>query len=150
MVLENLHQIKVSTYNELYDLYLEEQLGIIDQRIPNNLKRMDAGNDGTDEELIKSLLDADKDNFYHVQFVDVKDGYFLITIIGFNITKSIGKDLQYSLNMGENGVWEDFIDDKSYVHKDGTKEWRDAGILGGLELKGEKIELQHKPSETII
>lgn len=150
MITENLHQIKVSTYNELYDLYLEEKLGMTDQRMPNNLKRMDAGNDGTDEELIKSLLDADKDNFYHVQFVDVRDGYFLITIIGFNITKSIGKDLQYSLNMGENGIWEDFIDDKSCVYKDGTKEWRDAGTLGGLELKGEKIKLQHKPSETII
>lgn len=151
MIVEQLTQYKVYTYNELYEMYLNEELGMTDQRIPTGLKRMNTGKDGTDEELIKSLLDADKDNFYHVQFVDdTWDGYFLITIIGFNITKSFGKHLQYSLNMGEDGVWEDMVDENSFIHADGTKEWSDASGLGGLKLQGEMVHLQHTTSETII
>lgn len=152
MVVENLHQFKVDTYNDLYEMYLNGQLGITDQRMPTGLRRMNTKTDGSDEDLIKSLLDADKDNFYHVQFVPVQNGkdFFLITIIGFNITKCIGKDLQYSLNMGEDGVWEDMVDENSYVHADGSKEWSDASGLGGLELQGEIIKIQHTISETII
>ena len=146
MVVENLKQYTISSYDELYEMYLNKEIGIIEQSMPTDLIRKSTKKDGYEIDLIKSLLDTDKSNFYHVEIID---NIFLITIIGFNITKSIGKDLKYSLNMGEDGIWEDMLDKNTFSNVNRNKEWIDAGKLGKLELRGEKVKLQHTTSKTI-
>lgn len=142
MVVENLKQIRVSSYRELYEMYLKSELGVSSQRMPNNIMRV---NEGDDLILIKSLLSEDKQHFYHVQYVDKGfTTYFIITIIGFNITKKINKVISYSLNAGNDGIWEDFC---SFVT---NGEWEDAKDLGKLTLKGEETSLKHVTSSTII
>jgi hypothetical protein len=51
-------------------MYKNGELGSVEQRLPNNLIRLKAGQDGDDEELINSLLSMDTDNLYHVEFID--------------------------------------------------------------------------------
>lgn len=144
MVVNNLEKIIVGSYNELYELYLSGSLGVVQQRIVSNLKKLSVGKDGTDEELIKSLLDADKGNFYHLMSIN---NVYLITIIGFNITKTMKlptiAPISLSINFGESGVWEDY-------QGQSEPEWKDAGKLGKLVLTGEKVSVKHSASSTII
>jgi hypothetical protein len=76
MVAEKNKSNEVNNYDELFEMYKNGELGSVEQRLPNNLIRLKAGQDGDDEELINSLLSMDTDNLYHVEFIDTRDRYF--------------------------------------------------------------------------
>jgi hypothetical protein len=139
MVVEKLKVIEVNTYNELFDLYEQGELGCVEQRMPENLKRFEPGEDGTDEELINSLLSMDTDNFYHVEFIDIRDGFFRITIIGFTILKFLSeKVIAINISFGEDGLWQEAQENED------DENWIDGSLLGVIELSGIEVELEHE------
>jgi hypothetical protein len=127
MVARVLDSFRVRTYDELYQKYLNDELGLVEQRMPVDIDKKVAGDDGTDEELIVDLLSKDPDNMYHVQFVDDnEDGYFLISYMGFGLNKKFTEIVaEYDFVFGEDGIWEEF---KSPV----DDEYQDASIIGEL------------------
>ena len=82
MIAKVLHTFSVRNFAELYKMYKDKELGLIEQRMPNNITERIAGDEGTDEELILDLLSKDTDNIYHVHFEDDhEDGYFVISYL---------------------------------------------------------------------
>ena len=117
MVVENLKSYVVPNYKALFKLYKNGDLGKVEQRLPDNLQKLKAGVDGTDIQLIISLLNADKDNVWHVAKVE---GGFRVTIIGFNIDIEIlperEKFERICIQFGEDGLWKEvkYPNDEQY------------------------------------
>jgi hypothetical protein len=110
-------------------MYKDNELGITEQRMPLDIPKRYAGDEGTDEELILDLLSKDPDNMYHVKFVDDRqDGYFVISYMGFGLNKKFDQQVsEYDFNFGEDGIWENFRkpnDDENY----------DASVIGELNV----------------
>ena len=129
MIANVLHTFSVRTYAELYEMYKNGELGLVEQRMPDDIPEQVAGNDGTDEELILNLLAQDPDNLYHVHFEDDnEDGYFVISYMGFGLNKKFNEIVaEYDFQFGEDGIWEEF---KSPV----GEEYQDASVLGALTI----------------
>lgn len=139
MVVENLISYIVADYNALWELYKNEKLGKLEQRIPENLKKMKVGKDGTDEELIIRLLTMDDDNVYHVAKIE---GGFRITIILFSINVEIFETTEkidkVYINYGEDGIW------KEVLFK-GNEEYSDAYSSTNIEIySGHEQLKKHK------
>lgn len=129
MIAKVLHTFSVRNYAELYEMYKNGELGIVEQRMPDDIPEQVAGDDGTDEELILNLLAQDPDNIYHVHFEDdSEDGYFVISYMGFGLNKKFNEIVsEYDVIFGEDGIWEEF---KSPV----DEEYQDASVLGALTI----------------
>jgi hypothetical protein len=129
MIAKVLHSFSVRDYAELYQMYKNEELGIIEQRMPLGIVEQVAGDEGTDEELILNLLAQDSDNMYHVKFIDdSQDGYFEISYMGFGLNKKFTKMVEeYNIEFGENGIWEEY---KNSV----DEEYQDASVIGDLKI----------------
>lgn len=129
MIAVVLKSFTVRDYSELYEMYKNGELGIVEQRMPDDIPEMVAGNDGTDEELILNLLAQDPDNMYHVKFIDnSEDGYFEISYMGFGLNKKFTEIVaEYDFMFGEDGIWEEF---KSPVDDD----YQDASVIGELTI----------------
>jgi hypothetical protein len=129
MVAKVLHTFSVKNYAELYQMYKEGDLGILEQRLPLDILEQVAGDEGTDEELILNLLAKDPDNMYHVKFIDdSQDGYFLISYMGFGLNKKFTEMVcEYDFNFGEDGIWEEY-------KKPVDIEYRDASVIGDLKI----------------
>ncbi len=127
MIAVVLKSFTVRNYAELYEMYKDGELGIVDQRMPEGIIEQVAGDDGTDEELILNLLAQDPDNMYHVHFEDDKeDGYFVISYMGFGLNKKFTEMVaEYDFMFGEDGIWEEY---KSPVEED----YQDASVIGEL------------------
>lgn len=129
MIAKVLHTFSVRDYAELYQMYKEKELGLVEQRIPENIVEQIAGDEGTDEELIINLLAQDPDNMYHVKFIDdSEDGYFEISYMGFGLNKKFNQMVsEYDFMFGEDGIWEEFkkpLDDQ----------YHDASVIGDLNI----------------
>jgi len=129
MIAKVLHTFSVRNYAELYEMYKNEELGIVEHRMPDDIPEQVVGDDGTDEELILNLLAQDPDNIYHVHFEDdSEDGYFVISYLGFGLNKKFNEMVaEYDFQFGEDGIWEEF---KSPV----DEEYQDASVLGALTI----------------
>ena len=129
MVAKVLHTFSVKDYAELYQMYKEGDLGILEQRLPLDIPEQVAGDEGTDEELILNLLAKDPDNMYHVKFIDdSQDGYFVISYMGFGLNKKFTEMVcEYDFNFGEDGIWEEY-------RKPVDIEYRDASVIGVLKI----------------
>ena len=129
MIAKVLHTFSVRNYAELYQMYKEGELGIRDQRMPDDIPEMVAGDNGTDEELILALLSFDNDNMYHVHFEDDnEDGYFVISYLGFGLNKKFNQMVaEYEFSFGEDGIWEEY---KSPIDSD----YQDATVIGDLKV----------------
>jgi hypothetical protein len=127
MIAVVLKSFTVRNYAELYEMYKDGELGIVEQRMPEGIIEQVAGDDGTDEELILNLLAQDPDNMYHVHFEDDKeDGYFVISYMGFGLNKKFTEMVaEYDFMFGEDGIWEEY---KTPVDKD----YQDASVIGEL------------------
>lgn len=129
MIAKVLHTFSVRGYSELYQMYKNGELGILEQRMPDNIVEQVAGDDGTDEELILNLLAQDPDNIYHVHYEDDKqDGYFVISYLGFGLNKKFTEMVaEYNIEFGENGIWEEYrrLFDFDY---------QDASVIGELKI----------------
>jgi hypothetical protein len=110
MVVGNQKIIKVKSYSELYDkYYLQGELGVIEQRMEENIPKERKTKKRTDMVLILALLNQDTDNLYHVVEVG---GYYYITIVEVCISKKFDDfGIEYVLLFGEDGVWENFYDE---------------------------------------
>ena len=129
MIAKVLHTFQVRNYYELYRMYKDNELGIVEQRMPDDIVEQIAGDEGTDEELILNLLAKDPDNIYHIKFIDdSEDGYFEISYMGFGLNKKFTEMVaEYDFSFGEDGIWEDFkkpLDDEYY----------DASVIGELKV----------------
>lgn len=129
MVAKVLHTFQVRDYAELYQMYKDNELGIVEQLMPDDIIEKVAGDEGTDEELILDLLSKDPDNMYHVKFIDDRqDGYFEISYMGFGLNKKFDQQVsEYDFTFGENGIWEEF-------KKPNDDEYHDASVIGELEI----------------
>jgi len=129
MIAKVLHSFSVKNYAELYEMYKDGELGLVDQRMPDDIPEQVAGDDGTDEELILNLLAQDPDNMYHVHFEDdSEDGFFVISYMGFGIHKRFNEMVsEYVFEFGEDGIWEEF---KSPV----DCEYQDASVIGEVKV----------------
>jgi hypothetical protein len=129
MIAKVLHTFSVRDYAELYQMYKNGELGIVKQRIPQNIDEQVAGDEGTDEELILNLLAQDPDNMYHVKFIDDnEDGYFVISYLGFGLNKQFNEIVsEYNFEFGEDGIWEEY---KNATDDD----YKDASVIGELEV----------------
>ncbi len=129
MIAKVLHTFSVRDYAELYEMYKDGELGIVEQRMPDDIPEQVAGDEGTDEELILNLLAQDPDNMYHVKFIDdSEDGYFEISYMGFGLNKKFTEIVaEYDFQFGEDGIWEEF---KSPVEDD----YQDASVIGELTI----------------
>jgi hypothetical protein len=129
MIAKVLHTFSVRDYAELYEMYKDGELGIVEQRMPEGIVEQVAGDEGTDEELILNLLAQDPDNMYHVNFIDdSEDGYFEISYMGFGLNKKFTEMVaEYDFQFGEDGVWEEF---KSPVDDN----YEDASVIGELKI----------------
>lgn len=129
MIANVLHTFSVRTYAELYEMYKNGELGLVEQRMPDDIPEQVAGDDGTDEELILNLLAQDPDNIYHVHFEDdSQDGYFVISYMGFGLNKKFTEMVaEYDFQFGEDGIWEEY---KKPVDND----YHDASVIGGLTI----------------
>jgi hypothetical protein len=129
MIAKVLDTFSVRNYAELYEMYKNGDLGIVEQRMPDNITERIAGDEGTDEELILELLSKDTDNIYHVHFEDDnEDGYFVISYLGFGLNKKFTEMVcEYDFSFGENGIWEEY---KSPI----DSEYQDATIIGELKI----------------
>ncbi len=129
MIAVVLKSFTVRNYAELYEMYKDGELGIVEQRMPEGIIEQVAGDDGTDEELILNLLAQDPDNMYHVHFEDdSEDGYFVISYMGFGLNKKFTEIVaEYDFMFGEDGIWEEY---KSPVEED----YQDASIIGDLTI----------------
>ena len=129
MIAKVLDTFSVRDYAELYEMYKNGELGIVEQRMPNNITERIAGDEGTDEELILDLLSKDTDNIYHVHFEDDhQDGYFVISYLGFGLNKKFTEMVcEYDFSFGEIGIWEEY---KSPI----DSEYQDATIIGELKI----------------
>lgn len=129
MIAKVLHTFSVRNYAELYEMYKDGELGIVEQRMPDDIPEQVAGDEGTDEELILNLLAQDPDNMYHVKFIDdSEDGYFEISYMGFGLNKKFTEIVaEYDFHFGEDGIWEEF---KSPVEDD----YQDASVIGELTI----------------
>jgi hypothetical protein len=125
MIVTPLKQFIVKSYDDVYSLYLEGELGVVEQRMPVVPKWV-VGIDGTELDLINRLLDRDTDNLYNV--VQVMDFYH-ITILGFTIDKTFNEPVsRYELRFFEDGKWESVYQIDNPTHaKDGT-------VYGDLEI----------------
>lgn len=110
MVVGNQRVIKVKSYNKFYNLfYLKGELGMIEQRIPEDIPYERKTKKRTDLVRIVALLEQDTDNLYHVVEID---GYFYITIIELCISKKFDDHkFEYVLLFGEDGVFETTYDE---------------------------------------
>lgn len=141
MVVENLLSYIVADYNALWKLYKSGELGKLEQRIPDNLKKLKVGKHGTDEELIISLLNMDDDNVYHVHKID---GGFKITIILFQVNvEMLDKDIEkVYISYGEDGVWKEVL-------LKGEKEYSDAYHYTNIEIySGHEKLKKHKNKKS--
>lgn len=129
MIAVVLKSFTVRDYAELYEMYKDGELGLVEQRMPDGIIEQVAGDDGTDEELILNLLAQDPDNMYHVHFEDDKeDGYFVISYMGFGLNKKFTEMVaEYDFMFGEDGIWEEY---KSPVEED----YQDASVIGELKI----------------
>jgi hypothetical protein len=129
MIAKVLHTFSVRDFAELYQMYKDGELGLVEQRMPNDIVEQIAGDEGTDEELILNLLAKDPDNIYHVHFVDDRqDGYFVISYMGFGLNKQFNQQVsEYDFNFGEDGIWEEF-------KKPNDDEYFDASVIGELNV----------------
>jgi hypothetical protein len=129
MIAVVLKSFTVRNYAELYEMYKDGELGIVEQRMPEGIIEQVAGDDGTDEELILNLLAQDPDNMYHVHFKDDKeDGYFVISYMGFGLNKKFTEMVaEYDFMFGEDGIWEEY---KTPVEED----YQDATLIGELTI----------------
>jgi hypothetical protein len=129
MIARVLDTFSVRDYAELYEMYKNGELGIVEQRMPNDIDERIAGNEGTDEELILNLLSRDTDNMYHVHFEDDnEDGYFVISYLGFGLNKKFTEMVgEYNFEFGEDGVWEEY---KTPI----DNEYKDATNIGELNI----------------
>jgi hypothetical protein len=129
MIAKVLHTFNVRNYAELYEMYKDGELGIVEQRMPDDIPEQVAGDEGTDEELILNLLAQDPDNMYHIKFIDdSEDGYFEISYMGFGLNKKFTEIVaEYDFQFGEDGIWEEF---KSPVEDD----YQDASVIGELTI----------------
>ena len=129
MIAKVLHTFSVRNYAELYQMYKNGELGILEQRMPDNIVEQVAGDEGTDEELILNLLGQDPDNIYHVHFEDdSEDGYFVISYLGFGLNKKFTEMVaEYNFEFGEDGIWEEYrrVFDVDY---------QDASVIGDLKI----------------
>jgi hypothetical protein len=132
MVTEILKQFVVKNYKEAFKLYKKGEFGCIEQRMPENLKKMPKS-EGTDLERILSLLEADEDNIYSV--VELGN-VFIITILGFRIHKTLEENVEvYYLQFGEDGKWEEV------AYKGDVENYQD-GTRGELSM-GADVKLKH-------
>jgi hypothetical protein len=129
MIAKVLHTFTVRNYAELYEMYKNKELGIIEQRMPDDIVEQVAGEDGTDEKLILNLLTQDPDNIYHVHFEDdSEDGYFVISYMGFGLNKKFTEMVaEYDFMFGEDGIWEEF---RTLF----GEEYKDASVIGELTI----------------
>jgi hypothetical protein len=129
MIAKVLHTFSVRDFAELYQMYKDGELGLVEQRMPNDIVEQIAGDEGTDEELIINLLAQDPDNIYHVHFEDdSEDGYFVISYMGFGLNKKFNQLVsEYDFNFGEDGIWEEF-------KKPNDDEYFDASVIGELNV----------------
>lgn len=129
MIAKVLHTFSVRNFAELYKMYKDKELGLVEQRMPNDIVEQIAGDNGTDEELILNLLAQDPDNIYHVHFEDdSEDGYFVIAYMGFGLNKKFTEMVcEYDFNFGEDGIWEEY-------RKPVDIEYRDASVIGELKI----------------
>lgn len=119
MVTSILKQFEVKDYNDLYNHYMNGNLGVIEQRIGVIPKW--EGND--DLELIKRLLEMDNDNLYSVSVIKRnKKDTFLISILGVGFVKKFNKPVcEYEMYFGEDGKFEHYYEiDEPTISKDGT------------------------------
>ena len=138
MIANVLHSFTVRDYAELYQMYKDGELGIVEQRMPEGIVEQVAGDEGTDEELILNLLAQDPDNMYHVKFIDDdQDGYFVISYMGFGLNKKFTEMVaEYDFQFGEDGIWEEY---KTPV----DTEYQDATVIGGLTIYcNDKVDIK--------
>ena len=123
MIAKVLDTFSVRNYAELYEMYKNGELGIVEQRMPSDIDERIAGDEGTDEELILNLLSRDTDNMYHVHFEDDhQDGYFVISYLGFGLNKKFTEMVaEYDIQFGEDGIWEEYKSPISDDYQDATK-----------------------------
>jgi hypothetical protein len=141
MVVENLMTFVVADYDALWKLYKNERLGKIEQRLPENLKKMKVGKHGTDEELIISLLNMDDDNVYHVVKIE---GGFRITILAFSINVEIletTEKVDIYINYGEDGVWKEVLYQGDEQYSDAYNSTNIEVYSGHEELKKHKVKI---------
>jgi hypothetical protein len=122
MITSTLEEFKIKGYDELYQLYMDGELGVLEQRMPV-VPKWEVGKDGTELQLIRKLLDRDPDNLWHVTFLDYGvDSYFKIAIVGLQIAKKFNEPvLEWVLTFGEDGIWQDAYQIDNPTHaKDGT------------------------------
>ncbi len=129
MIAKVLDTFSVRNYAELYEMYKNGELGIVEQRMPDNIPERIAGDEGTDEEFILNLLSKDTDNIYHVHFEDDhQDGYFVISYLGFGLNKKFTEMVsEYDIHFGEDGIWEEY---KTIF----DNEYKDATNIGELNI----------------
>lgn len=130
MVVENLKSFKVKNYKELFKMYLKEQLGSSEQRMPLHLKRL---KEGSEIEKIVSLLNEDTDSAYHVQ--ETKKG-FTITLINFYISVEITDTniKEIEVYYGDDGVM------KYDIEEDGRRN----DLRGNMHTEGVLTVVEHK------
>ena len=136
MIVQQLNPFIVKSYDELWDLYLNDSIALNGNGgIPYDLEKVEPSEDVSDGDLIKSLLAMDDDNFYHVSKVD---GYYQIFTVGFAINKQINEPIrEFQILMGEDGRWQNGIDALG-------EDIFDASLLGKCTLYGENVEILHK------
>jgi len=124
-IVGNQKLIKVKSYSELYDKhYLQGELGVLEQRMQENIPKERKSKKRTDMVLIRELLDRDTDNLYHVIEVN---GIFYITIVELVISKKFDDhNFEYVLLFGEDGKFENWYDEDDVSN--------DACDLGALEV----------------
>ncbi len=132
MVVQQLNKFTVKDYNEFWDVYKDDAIGSYGNgTIPTDLIKLEAGADGTDEELITDILSLDTENFYHVQFFDdSEDGYFEIFTVGFVILKHFNAPIrEFEILFGEHGIWQTGVDAIG-------NELSDTSVYGDVKLGG--------------
>lgn len=139
MVVENLRVFKVKSYKQLFKMYQNDELGIIEQRMPNNLQPLKPSETLSELECIQSLLETDYDFPYHVYFDGKK---YIITILGFNISKVID-DKKQLIQFGEDGIWQEEAEIKEGDNEEDL-EWQDSSN-GSFEMWGMYNVAEHKP-----
>jgi hypothetical protein len=129
MIAKVLLSFSVRDYAELYEMYKDGELGILEQRMPDDIAEQVAGEEGTDEELILNLLAQDPDNMYHVKFIDdSQDGYFEISFMGFGLNKKFTEMVsEYDFMFGEDGIWEEY-------KRPFDTDYQDASVIGDLQI----------------
>ena len=143
MIVNKISEFTVKDYNEFWDVYKDDAIGAYcNGTIPSDLIKLEAGTDGTDEELILDVLSRDTDNFYHVQFFDDSEGgYFEIFTVGLNIIKHFNAPLRtYDILLGEHGIWQTGIDAIG-------NEVSDTSTYGDVLLGGADVTNIHKSEE---